>query len=543
MAVTIELVSDVSDVIKGAGKVAERFADVSDSLVDLARDSQRSGDKIETAMKDAGRSAEHIDDGLAGAGQAADAFEDKARAAFKAMSDGASKAGDKAAHETKQGFDKSGEAVETFKDEAKSNLSEVTSSFSGDMDSAVDLIQGTLGGLVADLGPAGLVGGAVAALAIGLAKAAADGEAERVNRIGEAAATLAADIEAVGGSLRDVDFDDRMHEWGMAIQDTREWWELWQDKALTGSQLIEKQAKEAGLGFKDMFRGASGSSEDAHKALKQIDIVLGELQKKTHTGTFDEFGREIEATDPALSKRIKALEDLRGRVQENITVQEDAAHVSDLMAKADVALAGEEDKLKEATDKANDELERKAQALDEAAGAAMDSMSAELDYNEKLKQNTEDIKANGKATDTKSAAGIANNKTLLDSAQASLALEAAMIREGAAAGDVTAKTQASRDAFIRQAEAAGYTNEEARKLADRYGLIPKNVDTKVQAHNVQQTKDEINGLGAPVQVPVHPVIPYQAKVNYWTALADATRPITQSVSMTVIKNLGGASVP
>jgi cytochrome c551/c552 len=156
MAVTIELVSDVSDVIKGAGKVAERFADVSDSLVDLARDSQRSGDKIETAMKDAGRSAEHIDDGLAGAGQAADAFEDKARAAFKAMSDGASKAGDKAAHETKQGFDKSGEAVETFKDEAKSNLSEVTSSFSGDMDSAVDLIQGTLGGLVADLGPADL---------------------------------------------------------------------------------------------------------------------------------------------------------------------------------------------------------------------------------------------------------------------------------------------------------------------------------------------------------------------------------------------------
>jgi hypothetical protein len=116
-----------------------------------------------------------------------------------------------------------------------------------------------------------------------------------------------------------------------------------------------------------------------------------------------------------------------------------------------------------------------------------------------------------------------------------------MIREGAATEAVTAKTQAGRDAFIRQAEAAGYTNEEARKLADRYGLIPKNVDTKVKAHNVQETKNELGGLAAPVNVPVQPIITQQARMNYWSALNDATRPTTQSVSLHLMKNLGSAT--
>lgn len=541
MAVTVELIADVADVIKGADSVAKSFDEVSDSLVDLARDSAKAGDKVADAMEDAGKSTKKIDDGLAGAGKAADAFEAKAKDAFKGLSDSAKQAGGKVAKESDDGFKKGGEAVGEFKDEAKSNLSEVASSFSGDMDSAVDLVQGTLGGLVGSLGPAGLIGGAVAALAIGLGKAAADGAAEDVNRIGEAASALAGEIEAAGGRIEDVDFDGRMRDWGLAIQDTREWWELWQDKALTGAQQIEDQIEGTGLSFKEMFRGASGSGEDAKKALKQIDVVLQDLKKSQseydtgYGGTFKTGGAEVDA-------RIKKLEALRKTTQENVTAQEDAEHVAKLLADADIDTAAATEKLKEETDAANEALLRKASALDEAAGAAQDSMSAELDYNEALEQNSKDIAANGKATDTKTAAGIANNKTLLDSANAANRLTDAQIREGQSTADVTAKAQAARDAFIRQAEAAGYTTEEARKLADRYGLIPKNVDTKVQAHNVQNTKNELNGLGAPVTVPVNPVITHQAKLNYWSALADATRPTTQSVSMHLIKNLG-ASLP
>jgi hypothetical protein len=540
MAVTVELVADVSDVVRGAANMAERFEDVADSLVDLARDADKSGDKVAASMKDAGKATAGIDDGLKDAGSAVERFEDKAKTAFKKLSDSSGKAGKDVAKDTKHGFDESGEAVETFKDEAKSNLSEVASSFSGDMDSAVDLIQGTLGGLVADLGPAGLVGGAVAALAIGLAKAAADGEAERINRIGEAASALAGDIEAVGGDIEKVDFDGRMREWGLAIQDTREWWELWQDKALTGAQKIEEQIKGTGLSFKDMFRGASGTADNARDALKQIDVVLQDLkdsQSEYDTG----FGGTFKTGGPEVDKRIKALEELRKTTEENVTIQDEAKHVSELLAKADVATAETTDEVKEATDKANEALERKAQLMDEAAGAAMDSMSAELDYNDAMRTNTEDILKNGKATDTKSAAGIANNKTLLDSAQAALALESAQIREGASTADVTAKTQAARDAFIKQAEAAGYSAAEAKGLADRYGLIPKNVDTKVQAHNVQQTKDEIAGVGKPVDVPVRPYLDPGAKWSFAEDLRRATQPVTQSVSMRLIKELGSST--
>jgi hypothetical protein len=540
MAVTVELVADVSDVVRGAESVSKRFDDVADSLIDLARDAQGAGRKVETALEDAGDSTSKLDDGLKDSGAAAERFEDKAKKALKAMSAAADKEGGKVAKETKAGFDKGGESVETFKDEAKSNLSEVASSFSGDMDSAVDLIQGTLGGLVADLGPAGLVGGAVAALAIGLAKAAADGEAERINRIGEAAAGLSAEIQAVGGDLTKVDFDGRMREWGNAIQDTREWWELWQDSAKTGAGLIEEQAKAAGLGFKDMFKGAAGSGEDAEAALKQIDTLLGDLngQLETHT---DEWGRTFTTGTPEVEARISALGKLRTRVQENADVNKEAARTAELMKDADIDTAESAEALKEATQKANDELLKKAGLMNDAASAAIGADEADLNWSDTLKSSKEDIDANGKSVDLHTAAGKANRQTLLDMATAALDLESAHIRAGESTATVKAKTDAARESFVTAAIAAGYNRDEANDLATKYGLIPANVDTKVKAHNVQETKNEIDGVAAPRDVPIN--LRIANEYEYGNGLGVLLAPRTQTVFMKAVDSISGKSLP
>ncbi|WIF20477.1 tape measure protein [Arthrobacter phage Berka] len=535
MAVTVELVADVADVVRGAGDVSKKFEDVSDSLIDMAREAKDSSRKVEAALEDAGDSTRKIDDGLKDSGAAAQAFEDKARKALKNMSAAAGNESGKVAKETKEGFDKGGESVETFKDEAKSNLSEVASSFSGDMDSAVDLIQGTLGGLVADLGPAGLVGGAVAALAIGLAKAAADGEAERINRIGEAAAGLAQEIQAVGGNVDEVDFSARMQEWGTAIQDTREWWELWQDSAKSGARLIEEQAKAAGLGFEDMFKGAAGSGDDAEAALKQIDTLLEDLNGQLTTST-DEWGRSFTTGSPELEARIAALGKLKTRVQENADVNKEAERTAQLMKDADIDTAESAAALEDATRKANDELLKKAGLMDDNAQAAIGADEAELAWGETLKTTKADIEANGKSTDLNTEAGKANRQTLLDMASGALELEAAHIRAGGSTADVTGKTNAARTAFENAAVAAGYTRDEARDLATKYGLIPANVDTKVKAHNVQQTKNEIDGVASPRTVPVTPVLS-----NTWSfhqELANATAPVNQPVYMQLLKNNG-----
>lgn len=65
------------------------------------------------------------------------------------------------------GFKKAGEASGEFKSEALANLSEVTSSFTGDLNSIGDLAQGTFGGLATMGGPIGLAA-AAAATGVGL---------------------------------------------------------------------------------------------------------------------------------------------------------------------------------------------------------------------------------------------------------------------------------------------------------------------------------------------------------------------------------------
>jgi uncharacterized protein YoxC len=154
--IKIALVEDVSSVIKGSQDVAKSFDDVADSLDDLARDAQRAGKSTGTEFK---RGTDDARDGV-----------EKLERSFKDMTDAvkpaSKKVGDDIGDSVKDGTHKASESTEEFKDEARSNFSEVASSFSGDMDSAADLVQGTLGGLAGSLtGPIGLALGGLGAAA------------------------------------------------------------------------------------------------------------------------------------------------------------------------------------------------------------------------------------------------------------------------------------------------------------------------------------------------------------------------------------------
>src|SRR6476469_2247071 len=57
----------------------------------------------------------------------------------------------KLAADADEGIGHASERVGEFKDEARQNFGEITSSFSGSMDSITDLVQGTLGGLAGSM--------------------------------------------------------------------------------------------------------------------------------------------------------------------------------------------------------------------------------------------------------------------------------------------------------------------------------------------------------------------------------------------------------
>jgi ABC-type transporter Mla subunit MlaD len=135
--------------LRGTADVNRALDESADALDGVAREGDRAADELQRSFRDMVRNSRTAGDDIG------DNMRDGYRTAERAARDFERTADD--------ATDEAGEATGEFKDEARSNFSEVASSFSGDMTSAADLVQGTLGGLAGSLvGPAGLAAGALA---------------------------------------------------------------------------------------------------------------------------------------------------------------------------------------------------------------------------------------------------------------------------------------------------------------------------------------------------------------------------------------------
>jgi hypothetical protein len=142
--ISINFLADVRDFLKGTKNVEDELDDVADSLDDVARDGEKATEKLEDGFKELAKASKKAGDDIE-----------------KGLGEG-----------TKKGAKQGETATEVYKKEAIANISEVTSSFTGSWESAADAVQGTLGGVVADLGPAGAAIGAAGALGVGVLTAA-----------------------------------------------------------------------------------------------------------------------------------------------------------------------------------------------------------------------------------------------------------------------------------------------------------------------------------------------------------------------------------
>jgi hypothetical protein len=142
--ISINFLADVKDFLRGTKNVEDELDDVADSLDDVAKDGDKATEKLEKGFKDLAKAAKASGDDIEkGIGQG-----------------------------TRRGTQEAEKATDVYKKEAIANVSEVTSSFTGSWESAADAVQGTLGGVVADLGPVGAAAGAAGALGVGVLTAA-----------------------------------------------------------------------------------------------------------------------------------------------------------------------------------------------------------------------------------------------------------------------------------------------------------------------------------------------------------------------------------
>jgi hypothetical protein len=259
MAGTIKISSDLDarGFLKGTSNMEEALEDVSKELDKTGKEGVKDIDKLENKFSDAAKAAK-------------DAGNDMR----KGMGDG-----------FKGVQDAGNQAATDIKDEFKSNLSEVTSSFNGSVESMGDLVQGTLGGLVGSLGPAGMAAGAAGALGVGLVIAKLTQAAEEAERSKE-----------------------RIKEMGLAI--------------------IDSGADVAGLeSFNEEMKLIITNSDDARKKLEDIEKLVGDypelagdvgLMAQAYAGNEDAMDGALDALDKIIEQeKIRTGQGTEGAVSMN----------------------------------------------------------------------------------------------------------------------------------------------------------------------------------------------------------------------------------
>lgn len=157
MPISIDMLANVQPFLRGTKDVEGALEDVSDSLDDVARDAQRSSDKIEREL---GGSADVVGDST-----------EKLERKFKDLRDTVQResksGGDAMSRSYKRATDDSSESLDEFKRESNSTAKESAASFDGSAESIVDSFQEIAANAFAGFGPAGAAAGIAAALGIG----------------------------------------------------------------------------------------------------------------------------------------------------------------------------------------------------------------------------------------------------------------------------------------------------------------------------------------------------------------------------------------
>lgn len=312
--IDISIFSDTREFVTGVKKgVIEPLGDVADTMHDVTREGDNAGDKITRSMEQARQAVSKFKGEQKDVGHG-----------FKNMADDAS------------------ESMETVKKESIANMSETFSSFDGSVTGLLDGIQGTFGGVIADLGPAGMAIGAAGAAAIGLISAAFDQSSQHSEAFKARVSELAQQL---------IDTGDSGPEAIQAIVDRMKQLATSTDDNVTNLAKLQKSTTNSVSSYKDVAQaiaGLGGNIDDI--ARKERDRY--EALKVHEHNTLD-----------WTSERSNAQK----KVVESLEETAKATHEAKAAQDAYVAAGGPE-------------LEQKRNLIDQLNGAYDDAAGSVTDY-------------------------------------------------------------------------------------------------------------------------------------------------------------------
>ena len=263
--------------------------------------------------------------------------------------------------------------------------------------------------------------------------------------------------------------------------------------------------------------GLGSSLDDAKQSVSQVDAALAQMVSGGH-------GSDAAAAFQAISNAWVAS-------------GHDASQLTALLPQYRDAMAGASTATTSLTTSTNDaaaSVQSLKDKIDGLRGTQMSADEATASLEAAIDGATKAAKENGRTLDEHTDKGRANGQALRDIATAALDGVESWNANGESARKVAAHTQEARDAFIKTAVQMGATKKEANRLADAYGLIPKNVRTAVSV-NITSASTAIDKIKAQWAETV-------SYINSHPAMAAAHYGLTSMPTTTKKKKAGGGQV-
>lgn len=339
--ITLDILANVRDALQGTGDVEQALSDIESTLEDMARDGDKSVDKMSRGFRDLARDAD----------RSADKIERNYKQAYrdvKRSADDLSTGGSK-------GFRKLGDAGEEVSGELRQNLGETFSSFRGDLEDLPQIAQDTLGGLAGSGalgGIAGLAATAAGAAGLGLIVASLEQQNEEAEKLKQRLSD--AYTTAIEAGRDYIDEAQVIAELQSLMFDT--------DRAGEYNTLLEDQ-KRLGLDIEVLAGANIGRAEDLRDIQERVNTVL-EDQSSYYTTQKDGIERldlgvaqmrdrwqSVQTETQNQQDKVAELESAEKRLNES--AREQINRTADAAQKRYEALAREPVKIKVEVDDSN----------------------------------------------------------------------------------------------------------------------------------------------------------------------------------------------
>ena len=480
MPIKIPFVADVTDFLRGTRSVTDSLDDVADSLDDISTaggdvDSQVGGD-------------------LDAVADAAEDSADRIRRSFRDAFDDVEAAGRTSTQRVSADVDDVGDSgsqtLREFNDEAKANVAETVTSFDGSASSAVDAIQGTFGGLVSALGPAGMVGAAAIGVGIGLAR-------NLFSKSQEAAEEFKARVLTIFDELResgDISPEFKMDTLAGIISDAEELKRAFDVDNIDDFKAVLEQTGMSSRQLQTYFSGLTGDAGELADAQTLLTQEMRFLQSAMNdpSATLSQQG-QVRQQITAISTLQTALRD-QGNAYGDARAKQEL--LNDLMPKT----ADATDDNTDATDDNTVALVDNNEQLRIAAGLRADAVTSELDMRDALDAVGQARKDNGTSLSRNTAAGRDNLRSVQDAMKGIQQYGDALVDSGASSDVATRKMKTQEDVLVKQvAKAFGITEEKAAHFVATLGGIPPAKKTKVTVTDdgtAKTTKDAVDKAAA-----------------------------------------------